>query len=363
MGNEEKAPCEAMKTTKLNHMFNAAPRLAPLLLAAACITTPIHRAQAETLGELLEKGIYLEETKGSLEDALEVYLQVVDENRAGEEIAAHAQYRIGVCLFKQGDFEKASEAFEKVVSDYPKQTELVKLATEYLANAVSLLPSPWADGEEMQLVVKTMTGVEIGTMHLSIRSDVIDGEKIWRLNSGLSAGGNGTASMVEVDATSFKPIRSRWRNTVLGEANAEYAKGSATVTSTGTDEPVTTNFDNVYYDNEEVLQLIRRLPLGPDYKTTINVFSTLGGSTRIPIEAIVTGQETIEVPAGKFDCHKVLISPLNQTFWFSTNEHRYLVRFDAGGIQALLKGVKTLTPEELETQEKSIFDFPLANEK
>ena len=64
----------------------------------------------------------------------------------------------------------------------------------------------------------------------------------------------------------------------------------------------------VVYDNEEVVQLMRRLPLAADYKTTLHIFTGLGGGNIIPLEAKVTGQEKVEVPAGTFDCYKVELS-------------------------------------------------------
>ena len=42
------------------------------------------------------------------------------------------------------------------------------------------------------------------------------------------------------------------------------------------------------YDNEEVIQLMRRLPLASDYKTTLRIFTGLGGGNIISLEAKVT---------------------------------------------------------------------------
>jgi hypothetical protein len=53
----------------------------------------------------------------------------------------------------------------------------------------------------------------------------------------------------------------------------------------------------------------------------------------------VVGQEQVEVPAGTFDCYKVELSPVNQTFWYSTDAHHYPVKFEAGGVAAELSQV------------------------
>ena len=60
--------------------------------------------QAASPSELLEKGIYSEETKGDLDAALQLYQQVVAEAKTGEALAAQAQYRLGVCHYKKKNY-------------------------------------------------------------------------------------------------------------------------------------------------------------------------------------------------------------------------------------------------------------------
>ena len=99
------------------------------------------------------------------------------------------------------------------------------------------------------------------------------------------------------------------------------------------------DLSGVVYDNEEAAQLIRRLPLAADYQTTLRIFTGLGGGNIIPLGVKVVGEEKVEVPAGTFDCYKVELSPVNQTFWYSTDAHHYLVKFEAGGVAAELTQV------------------------
>ena len=87
----------------------------------------------------------------------------------------------------------------------------------------------------------------------------------------------------------------------------------------GKDDVTKFDLTGVVYDNEEAVQLMRRLPLAPDYKTTLHIFSGLGGGNVVPLEAKVTAQEKVEVPAGTFDCYKVELSMVHQTFWYSTD--------------------------------------------
>lgn len=86
---------------------------------------------AQTAEELFPKGIQLEEVKGELEKAIEVYQTIVTNFPANRPIAAEAQFHIGICYEKLG-LEKARKAFQKVVEDYPDQVEMAKMAREKL---------------------------------------------------------------------------------------------------------------------------------------------------------------------------------------------------------------------------------------
>jgi tetratricopeptide (TPR) repeat protein len=281
---------------------------------------------AETVSDLLEQGIYSEETEGDLEKAVQLYLQVIEEAESNEALGARAQYRLGVCYWKQKDYDKASAAFEKILEAYPEQKELVRMASEYLAGAVQLLPAPWADGEVMRLTIKTPTGFEIGFVRYSVHSDVLKGQPIWRLSSQLAAGPK-QVSQVDVVAESFKPLHCLWKHSMFGDAEVTYADGVAKVKLADKAEEQTAELSGVVYDNEQIIQLIRRLPLTPDYDSTLQVFTGLGGARVLPIETKVLGMETVKVPAGTFECYKVHMKLVNQTFWYSADEHRYLVKY------------------------------------
>ncbi len=90
---------------------------------------------AQTGEDLYQKGIQLEEIKGELEKAIEVYSTVIRDNTANKETAALAQLHIGLCYEKLGK-EKIADAissFKKVINLYPSQKDAVQLAREKLA--------------------------------------------------------------------------------------------------------------------------------------------------------------------------------------------------------------------------------------
>jgi hypothetical protein len=221
-----------------------------------------------------------------------------------------------------------------------------------------LQPAPWVDGEEMQLDIKFPTGFKLGTACYGVNSGETNGQKIWRLRSHLYAGSQ-QSSRVEVEADSFKPIHCRWRINVIGVADVTYTGAMAKLRMFPKDESREINLGGVAYDNEEVIQLMRRLPLADGYKTTLRIFTGLVGGNIISVEAKVTGEEKVEVAAGTFDCYKVELGTINQTFWYSTDAHHYLVKFEGGGVIGALASVTQRKAGEPVQYQDPTFGFSL----
>ena len=96
---------------------------------------------------------------------------------------------------------------------------------------------------------------------------------------------------------------------------------------------------------------MRRLPLAVGYKTTLTTHPlVLGEGFPRQVELTVTGTETVEVVAGKFNCYKVSIGALGQTFWIGVDGARPLVKMQSGKVEAEL--VKVWGP--------SVFDSAMA---
>jgi len=246
------------------------------------------------------------------------------------------------------------------VKDYPDQKELVSRANEYLAGAVALLPAPWGEGETLHLDIKVATGFKVGSATYAVAAAELDGLKIWRVSSRLMAGVQ-QASRVEVEAESFKPAHSRWKHTLLGDADATFTPGQVVLRLSGQSEAKTIELNSLCYDNEQVIQLMRRLPWATNFSTTLQVFTGLGGGNIIPINASVAKLETVSVPAGTFECFKVTLNLVNQTFWYSTDAHRYLVKLEGGGITAELRQIESGPASDFLKEGDAIFDFPLGD--
>jgi hypothetical protein len=228
-------------------------------------------------------------------------------------------------------------AFEKLIRDFPNEKELIVKAREYLPGDLSMGPIPWTDGERLQMTLSLPTGRDIGTMELRADLVEVDGRKVWRV--GRRMGGNGhMLSSVDVDPQTFQPLASYWKHTLLGTVSAVFKPGEVEMKREGSEETTKVSPDKVVFDNEEVMHLMRRLPLQVGYKTTLPVITTLGGGVVLPVGIEVPVKESIETPAGKYDCFKIVMN-VGQTFWISDDAHRYLVKFEGGGAVSHLASI------------------------
>jgi Tol biopolymer transport system component len=100
--------------------------------------------------DLFQKALAKERAEGNLEEAIALYQQVIKEAK-DDALAAKAQLRIGFCYEKLG-LSEAQKAFQKVVDNYPSQTETVKVAKEKLS-----------------ILVKAKSVVEKGELEFGIR--------------------------------------------------------------------------------------------------------------------------------------------------------------------------------------------------
>lgn len=313
-----------------------------VVLAGLLVAT---RASAATASELLQKAIYTEETVGNLEEAMKLYEQVIAEGKTSQAAAAQAQFRLALCFQKKGQDAEAKAAFQAVVDNFPAETELVAQARKHLSVELKLLAPPWKTGERQQINMALPAGLRIGTSIYMVDDAERDGKQVTRCSTRGVVTVNNSAGFSEVycQTDSFAPLESLWKQSLLGEAHAVYGKDSATVNVVGKDKTFTIDFTPPGFDNEQCAQLFRRLPLAEGYKTTLTVVTSLGGSV-ISLPISVSKLEKITVPAGTFECFRLELGLVNQTFWISNDEHRYIARFAAGGVSAELARVWHVEP-------------------
>jgi carboxyl-terminal processing protease len=94
-----------------------------------CAVAPV---RAVSPAELLEKGIYTEETKGELKTATEIYQQIADDPAATRSLVAQAQLRLGLCQLKLGNKPQAISALERLTQEFPDKDKLLSIVDQHM---------------------------------------------------------------------------------------------------------------------------------------------------------------------------------------------------------------------------------------
>jgi len=113
-----------------------------LFLAVVLIASD---ALAKSASELLQEGLYAEEIDGDLDAAIKIYAQIIKDDSAQRSHVAQALYRQGMCYMKKQQEQQAKLAFEKLVTEYSDQTNVVNKAKPFLqelsnADPAALMP-------------------------------------------------------------------------------------------------------------------------------------------------------------------------------------------------------------------------------
>jgi hypothetical protein len=314
-------------------------------LAIVCAAVVLVRlAVGQTPAELLQKGIYNQETVGDCDTAITIYRQITA-SKTDSHSAAQGQFRLGQCLLKKGDNAGGMEAMRKVVKDYPGEKELVAKAQEYIAGDLKLLPVPWSPNEVATYAVKLPGGQAIGTFIYSVEAVPGRAQNTLVQLRGYQFGMPQRLSRVEVDSETMRPVSSSiMMLPIIPGMHIDYENGQARVQPKG-QEAKTVALDGATYDNEEFVFLSRRLPLAPGYKNVVPIMAPLGATLKLGAE--VTGTEDVEVAAGKFRCYRMELKIAQNTFWIGVDAPHQLVKMDVGGATVELASVGTadnLTP-------------------
>ena len=183
------------------------------------------QAHADSAAEMLEKGIYNEDTVGNLDEAIKIYRKVVELGEQAEAVAAKAQFRLAQCLLKKGQRSEATAAFKKIVTDFPNQKDWVTKAKQHLPNALRFQDAPWKNGECLTLEMRLSGGHPIGVVGAYVESAKVDGKDVWKMyvRRFVAGGQNEGTSQVVVDQATNRPLSTSFQHLVLGSAEATWS--------------------------------------------------------------------------------------------------------------------------------------------
>src|ERR1035441_6995678 len=114
--------------------------LATALVATLLWGIPASAQVFLSAADLLQKGIYAQETLGDLDGAIRSYRQVLTSYPAEKQLAAQAQYQLVVCMMKKGDRQAAARELDALARNYPDQAQLIVEARRLVPAGSTLLP-------------------------------------------------------------------------------------------------------------------------------------------------------------------------------------------------------------------------------
>jgi len=220
------------------------------------------------------------------------------------------------------------------------------------AKPLKLGPTPWTDGEKMHLMIKSMAGMDVGSLTWSVSRTSRNGKRVWRIEQYLVVplGGTLQYSQVDADYESLAPAFG-WTKNQLGDFKAVYGKDQATLTihAGGSETSRKIAIEGVAYDNEQAFYVIRRMPLAEGYQGSFPIFPVTGG-TLVLCNIEVTGRESVKVVAGTYDCYSMNltvstggITVLSHKLWMSADKKKVLVKYDSGSAVMELKALEQRT--------------------
>jgi Tol biopolymer transport system component len=104
-----------------------------MLIGLALLFLASRATFAQTAEELFQQGVQLEEVKGELAKAIEVYKDILSMHTPNKSVAARSLLHLGKCYEKLGQRD-AQRAYERILKEFGDQTEVVAEARARLAS-------------------------------------------------------------------------------------------------------------------------------------------------------------------------------------------------------------------------------------
>ena len=131
-------------------------------ISVFCLAVLYNVSGQTTPQEMLNKAIYQEEVNGNLEEAIKIFLEIVDKNPTNRAVTVEALYHLGLTNEKLGN-KKAREYYDKIVTNFADQHEFVKVARERLNRLLlannELKPPPKLKFTKIEIPAKPGNGV------------------------------------------------------------------------------------------------------------------------------------------------------------------------------------------------------------
>ena len=176
------------------------------IISVFCLAVIFNVSGQATPQEMLNKAIYEEEVNGNLEEAIELFLEIVDNNSTSRTVAVEAFYHLGLTNEKLGN-KKAKEYYEKIVNSFGDQPEFVRIAKERLSRLILIAEKI----SETPLVPK-FTKIKIPTelsWAVKLSPDgkdlaLVSDKKLWKMPLSGNLGSNYPGVPVQINTEGFE---------------------------------------------------------------------------------------------------------------------------------------------------------------
>lgn len=180
------------------------------------------------------------------------------------------------------------------------------------------------------------------TYEETVRETTVNGKKLLRIDLKMDKG----LRMVAItDPVNWKPVKIEF---IDGEGNSlhttEYKNNSVFFKTPDHTFQKEIRLTGLYYDHNTLPYLLKTYPF--ESNKSIQMTLILDGSFGLPIgpygvEIENLGIETINVPAGNYDCYKLELTPVGFDimkiyYWFSVDEPRFMIKRDLFGMETEL---------------------------
>ena len=205
-------------------------------------------------------------------------------------------------------------------------------------------PAPGTDGEQSTYTLTDADGQQVGSAVYTLTSAPAADEATWQLVRSITALGSQETMTVTMDAAGFRPQASQLeRVSAAGRetVDALYNGGQVDLTLNTRQSIMTVQREQVPSDTRETValpMLLRALPLAGGYATQINVFLPVAAQLE-RITARVTGEETVQTPAGSFTTWAVALDAgdVESKAWIAQDAPHVLVKYIDGRNDATLE--------------------------
>lgn len=324
-------------------------------------------AVAQNVSETLERAVQLQQIEGKHNEAIHLYLKVIDRGESLEDVVAEAHFRLAECYNKLGDREKAISSIENLQRVFPADNQWVKKASLLHNHDVNFLENIFAQegGEYHGYEVVLLDGSVIGSMNAAIIENEYEGVRTLQSFASRSFGGMQSSSTCIFRRDGYQTIVGQSYIRGFGNVVFEHFKnGKSTGKNYSTGAKLAKvappkGFSNIY-DNDQIIQLLRAVPYQLDQVFSIPFRNPVNGAV-INLELTATEKLQVKVFGKEYDCFKIN-SNINQTFYVTVEEPKLVVRMDLPGAKALLKTVEdydATVPRKLKSKALPIrFDLP-----